>query len=380
MNADWSTAGFKPEDVAEARRYRRPLYGVWVVETALGAAVLGALATARLGDWLYRPLQEAPWWATAPVFAALVLACSALVQLPPRYWAGFVRERRFRLSTQTLHGWGADYAKGLGIGLAIGAVVELGLVGLARAAPRLWPLWAAVALAAAMPVLTLLAPVLIEPLFNRFRPLADETLAEELRGLADDAGVPVRTILVADASRRTTKANAYVSGLGPSRRLVVYDTLLERTSAAELSVVVAHELAHRRERHVLKGTLLGMAAAVVTVLVVWAVLGDRAADPRNSPLVFLLGLALELAALAPGNGLSRRWERTADRLSLAFTSDLDAYERVHRELARSNRADLTPSRAVYTVLFSHPTAPERILLARAWARTAARSTLLAGRP
>jgi STE24 endopeptidase len=362
--ADWQAAGFAPEEAAEARRYRRPLYVAFAVEAGLGAATLGALATASLGDWLFRPLGGTEWWAASLGFAALALACSAAIQLPLRLWLGLVRERRWGLSTQTAAGWAADQAKGLGIGVVVGAVLELGLVGFVRASPRLWPVWAATSLAAAIPLLALLAPLLIEPLFNRFSPLDDQSLAEELATLAAAARVPVQAILVADASRRTTRSNAYVSGLGPSRRLVVYDTLLERASPDELRVVVAHELAHRRERHVLKGTLLGMAGAVVVVLVVWAALGDRAADPRNAPLVFLLGVAVELAALAPGNIVSRRWERTADRLSLALTHDLDAFERVHRDLARSNRSDLAPSPALYALLFSHPTAPERILAGR----------------
>jgi STE24 endopeptidase len=363
-SADWQAAGFAPDEVAEARRYRRPLYFGFALEAGLGAATLGALATAGLGDWLFQPLRGTGWWAASPGFAALALACSAAIQLPLRLWLGLVRERRWGLSTQTAAGWAADQAKGLGIGVVVGAVLELGLVGFVRASPRLWPVWAATSLAAAIPLLALLAPLLIEPLFNRFSPLDDQSLAEELATLAAAARVPVQAILVADASRRTTRSNAYVSGLGPSRRLVVYDTLLERASPDELRVVVAHELAHRRERHVLKGTLLGMAGAVVVVLVVWAALGDRAADPRNAPLVFLLGVAVELAALAPGNIVSRRWERTADRLSLALTHDLDAFERVHRDLARSNRSDLAPSPALYALLFSHPTAPERILAGR----------------
>src|SRR5205085_9915599 len=122
-------------------------------------------------------------------------------------------------------------------------------------------------------VLSFVAPVVLEPLFNRFRPL-DGALADDLRRLAERAHVPVRDVLVADASRRTRKVNAYVSGIGRTRRVVLWDTLLERAGTPELRLVVAHELGHRRDRHVLKGTLLAMAGAVVAVLVVWAVLGD----------------------------------------------------------------------------------------------------------
>src|SRR5204862_2530403 len=132
---------------------------------------------------------------------------------------------------------------------------------LARAFPQAWPLVAAPGAAVIVLVLGLLAPVVLEPVFNRFAPLDDEALSADLRALADRAGVPIRDVLVADASRRTSKENAYVSGLGRTRRVVLYDTLLGRADPPQLRLVVAHELGHRRARHVAKGTLLAMAGA-----------------------------------------------------------------------------------------------------------------------
>jgi STE24 endopeptidase len=177
----------------------------------------------------------------------------------------------------------------------------------------------------------------------------------------------VRDVLVADASRRTTKVNAYVSGLAGTRRVVLYDTLLEAAGAPEVRLIVAHELGHRRNRDVLKGTLLAMAGAAVAVLVLWATLGTRVASPRELPQALLLLAALELAGLAPAAALSRRWERRADLCSLELTGDLAAFERAHVELARSNLSDLAPPRLVYLLLFTHPPPPERLALGRAWA-------------
>src|SRR5262249_5836973 len=158
-----------------------------------------------------------------------------------------------------------------------------------------WPLAAAAAAAAAVLFLSFVAPVVLEPLFNRFRPLEDARLAGDLRALAQRAGVPVRDVLVADASRRTAKTNAYVSGVGPTRRVVVWDTLLESATEPELKLVVAHELGHRRERHVLKGTVLAMAGAALSVTVLCAALGTpRASDYPRAALLFLV---LELAGL-----------------------------------------------------------------------------------
>jgi STE24 endopeptidase len=357
--------GFSLDQVERARRYHRPLYVALAVDLSFAAGVLSVLSFTRVGDRLYGAVDGLPWWGAAPAFAALVVLVSALVRLPLGFWRGFVRERRWGLSTQRVGGWVADVVKGMLVGAVFSGLVELGLVALVRWSPGWWPLWAALALAAGVLVLSFLAPVVLEPLFNRFRPLDDAELVRDLRALADRAGVPVREVLVADASRRTNKVNAYVSGIGRTRRVVLYDTLLEKAGAPELRLVVAHELGHRRDRHILKATLLGMAGAVAAVLLVWAALGRDAGDPRNAPVVLLLGLGLELVTLAPGSALSRRWERAADRASLELTDDLRAFETAHRELALANLSDLDPPRLVYLLLFSHPTPPERIAASRA---------------
>jgi Zn-dependent protease with chaperone function len=357
---------FTAEEVERARRYHRPLYAALAADLVLGAAVLLLLALPPVGDAVYRSVDGLPWPARAVAFAALVVVLSALVRLPLAFWRGYLHERRWGFSTQTAPGWLADRAKGGAIGIGLSALALLGLVALARALPGWWPVPAAAAAAILVLLLTFVAPVVLEPVFNRFEPLADDELVESLRALADRAGVPVRDVLVADASRRTTKSNAYVSGLGRTRRVVVYDTLLERASPAEIRLVVAHELGHRRDRHVVKGTLLAMAGAAAGVLLVWAVLGTRAADPRDIPWILLVAVVLELAGLPPTTALSRRWERAADRLSLELTHDPAAFEAAHRSLALSNLADLDPPRPLYLVLFTHPTPPERLAAARAW--------------
>lgn len=165
--------------------------------------------------------------------------------------------------------------------------------------------------------------------------------------------------------------NAYVSGLGRTRRVVLFDTLLEAAGTRELRLVVAHELGHRRERHVVKLTLLGMAAAGVAVALLWATLGTRVASPRELPVALLLLLAFELVGMPAGAALSRRWERVADTCSLELTGDAEAFERAHIELARRNLADLEPPRLAYLLLFSHPTPPERLALGRAWSASRA---------
>jgi len=356
---------FSQEEVERAARYHQALYVSAAAGLALSAGVYAVLGWPARG--LAHSLSGLGWGGDAAVWAGIVVSATELVRLPLGFWSGFLRERRFGFSTQPLAGWLVDRVKGLGVSLALTAAAWTAAVALARALPGWWPAPAAVALALAVLFLSFLAPVVLEPLFNRFRPLEDERFAGELRALAEQAGVPVRDVLVADASRRTTKVNAYVSGLGSTRRVVLFDTLLAAASEPEVKLIVAHELGHRRDRHVAKATLLAMVAAAAAVVVLWAALGSRVASPRELPLVLLLFSGLELAALAPGAALSRRWERAADRCSLELTGDAAAFESAMLDLTRKNLSDIAPPRLVYLLLFSHPTPRERLTLGRAWA-------------
>lgn len=343
---------FTRDEVERGRRYHRPRYAALTANLAVGLAVTGGIAAVR-------PDLPLPWAAEAAALTVIVVAATALAEAPLAFRVGFLHERRWGLSTETVRGWLADRAKGLAVGLVITSAGVLAVVGLARALPAAWPLAAGAAAAALVLLLGFVAPVVLEPLFNKFRPLEDERLRDRLFRLAEQAGAPVRAVLVADASRRTTKLNAYVSGLGASRRVVLFDTLLERAGADEVAVVVAHELGHRRERHVAKLTVLGMAGAAVGVAFVWAVLGAGAGDPRNVPLLLLLLGGLEVVGLPLAAAVARRYERVADRISIELTRDPAAFERVFRRLAEENVADLAPPLAI-RLISTHPPVPERI--------------------
>jgi STE24 endopeptidase len=366
---------FGAEEIDRASAYHRPLYLAWALGVGIDLAALALISFTSLGAALLDPLEGLPWWAQTLLYAAIAIGIATLLTLPLSLWAGYLRERAWGFSTQSAAGWAADRAKGLCLGVVLGGVALVGLVGLARALPRAWPVAAAAAAAALVVALSFVAPLVLEPLFNRFAPLQDEELAGSLRGLAADAGVPVQQVLVADASRRTTKQNAYVSGLGRTRRVVLYDTLLDEGDLQELRIVLAHELGHRRAGHLAKGTALGVAGAAAFVFLLWALLQwsallsalgvDGAGDPAVVPFVLLLGGILQIAAAPPGATLSRRWEREADRIALQLTSDPAAFERTMRKLAHANLADLDPPRIVYVTLFSHPTPAERIAAARA---------------
>ena len=369
---------FSREQVERARAYHRPLDGARLAGIALDLAVLFALSLTVLGTHLYELTSGRPWWARALVFSGLVVALLAVVGLPIDLWAGYLHEHAWGLATQSLGSWTLDRMKGLAVSLVLTTVALAGLVGAARAWPNVWPVIVATVAAALVLILSFVAPVVLEPLFNRFSPLGDRELSSRLKELSVSARVPVERILVADASRRTRRLNAYVSGLGRTRRLVLFDTLLASAGPREVELVVAHELGHRRRKHGAKGTLLGMVGAASFVIVLWALLQWSAlrsalgvtsvGDPRIVPFVLLLGSVVGLLASPLGASLSRRWERDADAFSLELTRELGTFEATHRRLARANLSALAPPRSFYLAWFSHPTPPERIAAARALAR------------
>jgi STE24 endopeptidase len=356
---------FSQEELARAASYHRPRYASLVADLVCSVAALAILQWAWA--WPWRLVAGLGWAGAAATYAALVSLALLLCTLPGAFWRGYLQEHRFGFSTQGIRDWALDLVKGEAIGTVLLAGLWVGVVGLARSLPSAWPAVAAAIVAACVFVLSFVAPVVLEPIFNRFRPLDDARLAGELLAVAERAGVPVRDVLVADASRRTTKVNAYVSGIGATRRVVLYDTLLGAADEGQLKLVVAHELGHRRERHVAKATAATMIVAAVWIVLVWAAFGTRIASPHELPVVLLFSMGLRLAVAPLAMWLSRRYERVADRFSLELTHDLASYERAHLNLARANLGDLAPPRLAYWLLFSHPTTPERLALGRAWA-------------
>jgi STE24 endopeptidase len=364
---------FTEQEIERANDYQGPRYAAYAIGTILGLALLAALAFTPAGDVVLRPVRSWPWPLAVAGAVVLTSLTVAAVRLPVSFWRGYLHERAWGFSTQSVAGWFGDWGKALGISVLVSALVLTGLIALIRLLPRSWPAVAAVAGAGVVVLLSYLAPVIFEPLFNRFEPLEDREFAAELMQLADRAGVPVREVLVADASRRTTKENAYVSGFGTTRRLVVYDTLLQKADRDEVELVVAHELGHRRLRHVEWGTVVGALATAAGVLLLWLLLrsdgvlraarAGGAADLRVVPFIIFMVAALNLLTLPPANWLSRRIERSADRFSLELTGDRDAYVRTERGLALRNLADLDPGPLTYRLLFTHPAPAERVALA-----------------
>jgi STE24 endopeptidase len=370
---------FTPQEVATSEqllhRSRPPAY----LGLAVGLLVVLALGLTPLGSGLVEQVAGrvgGRWLPTTVLATVLLLVLVRLATLPFGAWSEQV-SRSAGLSTRSWATWLVDVAKGFGINAVVTVLVVVAVVGLARAMPTWW--WAPAAVGAALLVVALsfVYPLVVEPVFNRFTPLRDGPLRTSLLELAEQDGVAVDDVLVADASRRTTTLNAYVSGFGSSRRIVVYDTLLADAPPDEVRLVVAHELGHAKRNDVLTGTLLGalgVAAGVVALglLLSWRALLDLAeVRSAGDPRVVALLLALVAAGTFLGgplqNLVSRHIEARADVHALDLTRDPTTFAQMQRRLAVTARSDLTPPWLAYVWFASHPSAPQRIAMARTWA-------------
>jgi STE24 endopeptidase len=370
---------FSEEEVRTCVDYAKPRQRWALLGVAVDLSLLAGVALTTPGRGLVGwAAGLGGGWAPARVVLATVavIGVRALARLPFSIRA-FRQDVRAGLATQRLPGFLRDWLKARAVGLVLTVLPLGGLVLAARWRPPGWPWVAAVAAALLVGILALLGPVLIEPLFNRFTSLGAGQLRDRLLQLAARMRVPVRDVLVADASRRTTRVNAYVSGLGRTRRVVVYDTLLRSGVHDELALVVAHELAHVRHRDVLWGTVATAAAAAGTVLVavglfdlqaVRDLLGvDGLGDPLAAPGLLLLVAAGGLLAAPLANLVSRWSEARADWVALEVTGDAATAVAVERRLALENRADLRPNRLLIALFSSHPPTMARIAQARLWA-------------
>jgi Zn-dependent protease with chaperone function len=342
-----------------------------VIALVLGLSPLGA----RLVDAVAAPLGGGWGWRVLLGGLALTLLGRLLV-LPLDAWAEVVL-RRYGLSTRSWGGWVADVSRSYAVMLVLTLIALFAFYGLLRWSPRWW--WAFGALTGALLVVvaSFAYPVVVEPVFNKFTSLPAGELRTSLTTMAARDGVPVRDVLVADASRRTTSLNAYVSGFGATRRIVVYDTLLDRASPDEVRLVVAHELGHAKRRDVLWGTLLGALGVAALVVFLALVLQSAgllrragvlsAADPRSMALVLAVVAVVGFAFSPVQTLVSRRIEARADVHALDLTLDPETFAQMQRRLAVSNLSDLDPPPLVYLLFATHPTAPQRIALARNWA-------------
>jgi STE24 endopeptidase len=339
-----------------------------VAPLLLGLTPIGASIVA----WAAEPFGG-HWLAEAVVGGLVLLLLLWLLSLPFGAWRHTVL-RTFGLSNQTWGGWAVDRLKSGAVAGVAGAVLLTGFYTLTHLSPSWWWVFGAVGAAAMVVVLSFVVPVLVEPMFNTFTPMPAGPLRDELVMMATQDDLPMHDVLVADASRRTTGLNAYVSGFGATRRIVVYDTLLHEAPAGEVRSVVAHELGHAKDRDPELGALLGAMSAAAGVVALYllgqwdALLSRAGVDSIGSPRA--IGLVLAVAAVAglvssPVQALvSRRVEARADQHALGLTGDSTGFAALQLRLATVNVADVHPPRPEYLLFATHPDTVERLAAAR----------------
>jgi STE24 endopeptidase len=354
-------AYFSAEELGKAKRFRNGQLLLFGGQSALELAVL------------VRAVRRPPRAGRRPVLAgaltaAALTAATTAVGLPLRAVARR-RAKDVGLVTQSWGGWGVDLAKGTAIGATLGAGGGALLVlGMRRFGRAWWAPGAALAAGVAV-VFTFVGPVLLDPVFNTFTPLPAGATRDDVLELADKAGVDVGQVYEVDASRRTTAANAYVNGIGHTKRVVLYDTLLKDFTPAETRLVIAHELGHVHFRDVPKGLLwLALVAPFATLAV--ARLTERFQREGATPLP---AAALSLALISPAatvvsNQLSRAIERRADDFALRMTHEPEAMVAFERRITLQNVGDPAPPRWRQILLGTHPDTMERIGQALAYER------------
>jgi STE24 endopeptidase len=363
---------FSPDEVRRARRYQRPQMTLSLAGAALDAAAL-VWVVARSRRSSVRGSGSTP---TAVLqSAAYAAALSAGLSLPSLPLAAAARRRSLAvgLSTQTWRAWLEDLAKATAIQSVLAAAGGATVTAAARRWPRGWWLVAGGGSVVLGAGLAALAPVVLDPVFNDFTPLPEGEIRRDVLELASDAGVKVGEVYSVDASRRTTAVNAYVTGLGPTKRVVLFDTLIENFSREEVRVVVAHELGHVRHRDVMRSLALAALTAPTAALAIqrlsWA-LSPARGEPGALPALALAAgiVSAPLGLLA--SRLSRQIERRADAFSLVLSGRPDAFISFEQKIVRRNVADPAPPRFL-NVLASHPPTDQRIGAALAYARRAA---------
>ena len=369
-----------PEVLQRAESFAAALRPASLTSLVLGLLVSAVLGLTPLGAGLVhavaRPLGGGRA-AQVLLGSAAVVVVGRLATLPVSAYAEVLRHR-YGLSTRSWGLWLRDVAVSTAISAAVTALALAGFLWLVRRAPHTWWAWAAGAAAGFVVVGSFLYPVVIEPAFNRFEPLPAGELRTRLLDLAEENGTPVQDVLVSDASRRTTALNAYVSGFGSTRRVVLYDTTLERLPEDGVASIVAHELGHVVHRDVLTGTLIGAlgsgaAVALSGWLLSWTPLLRRVgaqspADPAVVPLVLLLLSLGGLLSTPVQNLVSRQVETRADLRALELTGDAGAFVDMQRQLSATNLSDPDPPGAWHWFFGSHPTAAQRIAFAQDWQR------------
>lgn len=368
-----------PADTPEARRYNRIKRWLGIADFLLGLILLTVLLATgwngTLRDVAYRTSSQTYVLAVF-LYVVMLMIIGKLLGLGLDYY-GFRLEHRFNLSNQKLRAWLWDETKGFLVGLLLASIVVELLYFIIRAAPQYWWLIAWAAFLGLFVLLAQLAPVILFPIFYKFEPLQDETLKSRLVRLSERAGTRVRGVYKWNLSEKSKKANAALTGLGNTRRIILADTLLDHYSPDEIEAVLAHELGHHVHKHIFKSIVV---QAGITLAGFWAAnwilhytmerwhMFETLSDFANLPLLVLVSTILSFLLLPAINAFSRYNERQADRYAFQSIASVEPFISSMNKLAEQNLAERSPSKWIEWFFHSHPAISRRVAAAEQWAK------------
>jgi STE24 endopeptidase len=367
-----------PERQKQAKQYARIKRRLWVVDESM--SLVYALLWLVLGwstglrTWLNGYFNNE--WLLVAAFASIFGGIYFLLNLPLSYYAGFILPHRFDLSNQTLKDWLVDMVKNIALGATLGLFLIEVVYLVLRAAGDTWWLWMTGAMLLFTVLLTNLSPILIMPIFNKFTPLGEEhaDLEERLIQLAEKAGTRVKGVYKMDMSRQSKQANAFLTGIGNTRRIVLGDTMVEEFSSDEIETILAHELGHHVHNDIPWmigfGTILtALGFYLVSLAMNWAISTfglSGVADPAGLPALMILLSLYQLVIMPIDNAFSRWRERMADDYALESTGKSKAFSSAFTRLANQNLGEVDPEPWVVFLFYNHPPLNERIEKAENW--------------
>ena len=365
-----------PEKQESAKRYARIRRRMYVLDIALGGLYLLWWLVSGTSILLEGSISElnVGWAAELILIAFLIFLPWTILFLPLDFYSGYILPHRFGLSTQDIRGWLTDLLKSFGVSILLGVPLLVGLYALIRVFPETWWLWAVIGYTLIGTVLTILAPVLLLPLFYKLEPLGEayQELVERLLMLADRAKATAQGVYTIDMSRRTRAANAALVGMGKTRRILLGDTLIESFTTDEIESVLAHELGHHVHRDIPLSILIQSGLNLIVFFVGAKTLEWIASslgipyvyNPALLPALVLVFSIVGFLTMPIGNAFSRWRETMADDFALCMTQNPSAFVNAMTRLANQNLAEASPERWVVFLLHSHPPLEDRIARAK----------------
>ncbi len=353
-----------------AKKYSQIKNVLFGIELVLTLLFLYIMATQGPSVWIRNFVEitsRNPWVQTA-VYFLVFGAVYAAVTFTLDMYQGYSLEKKFSLSTQTFGGWLLDYSKKLLVGGTIFFILIEALYLFLRNFAATWWIWTAIFWIIFTIVLSRVAPVVILPLFFKVKPLSDDDLRTRLMSLAEKCGSKVNGVFEIDLSKKTVKANAALAGLGKTRRVLLGDTMLKEYTHDEIEAVLAHELGHHKKGHIMKLLVFGAAANFIGFYIAslvfnalsWRLNLRGVSDLAGFPFLLLIFFFFALVMMPVQNGLSRKFEREADRFALEITGNPGAFISMMGKLGDQNLADREPNRFIEIFLYDHPPIGKRL--------------------